>query len=39
MIEKMKTWFRQHFCMHEWVSDGDLSRFSVREDDGVIYEC
>lgn len=35
---KLKIWFNQLICRHEWHPVGEMCRFTIRED-GVPVEC
>lgn len=38
-IEKFRTWFAQAFCRHDWTTVGEVSRFTDRDEHGVLVEC
>ena len=38
-IEKLRTWLKQTLCKHDWVTVGEVSRFTDRDEHGVRVEC
>ena len=38
-VEKFKSWLKQFFCKHDWVTIGEVSRFTDRNELGVLVEC
>lgn len=39
LIEKLKTWLKQTFCRHDWITIGEVSRFTDRDQNGCLVEC
>ena len=39
LIEKLKSWLKQTLCKHDWVTVGEVSRFTDRDEHGILVEC
>lgn len=39
LIEKIRILFKQFFCKHDWVTIGEVTRFTDRDEHGCLVEC